>query len=90
MAGPAFFSQEWADAVRDALIAGPSAEAKSEKLQMYRDFFDFIKSLYPASWALGCRDLPPELGRALRPHLKALRDEIDTLTTAIHRHNTAG
>jgi hypothetical protein len=35
-------------------------------------------------------DLPPELGRALRPHLKALRDEIDTLTTAIHRHNTAG
>jgi hypothetical protein len=35
-------------------------------------------------------DLPPELGRALRPHLMALRDEIDTLTTAIHRHSIAG
>jgi hypothetical protein len=35
-------------------------------------------------------DLPPELGRALRPHLTALCDEIDTLTTAIHRHKIAG
>jgi hypothetical protein len=35
-------------------------------------------------------DLPPERGRVLRPHLMALRDEIDTLTTAIHRHNVAG
>ena len=29
---------------------------------MYWDFFELIKSLYPASWALGCRDLPAELG----------------------------
>src|SRR5258708_23033233 len=29
---------------------------------MYWDFFELIKSMYPASWALGCRDLPAELG----------------------------
>jgi hypothetical protein len=59
---PKFFSKEWADAVRDALIAGPSEHAREGKLQEYWDFFELIKSLYPASWALGCRDLPAELG----------------------------
>jgi hypothetical protein len=58
-----FFSQEWADAVRDALVAGPSEHAKEGKLQEYWDFYDLIKSMYPASWALGCRDLPPEIGK---------------------------
>ena len=58
-----FFSPEWADAVRAALIAGPSADAKEGKLQEYWDFYDMIKSLYPASWALGCRSLPAELGK---------------------------
>src|SRR5580692_11644062 len=53
-----FFSKEWADAVRDALTAGPSEQARAVKLQEYWDFFDFLKSVYPASWALGCRDLP--------------------------------
>ena len=62
MGEPRFFSQEWADAVRDALIAGPSEQAKAEKLQMYWDFYELVKSMYPASWALGCRDLPAELG----------------------------
>jgi hypothetical protein len=57
-----FFSKQWADAVRDALQAGPSAEVKSAKLQEYWDFFDFVRSIYPSSWALGCRDLPAELG----------------------------
>ena len=52
-----FFSKEWADAVRDALTAGPSEQARAVKLQEYWDFFDFLKSVYPASWALGCRDL---------------------------------
>jgi hypothetical protein len=55
---PRFFSKEWADAVREALTAGPSEEARAGKLQEYWDFFDLIKSVYPASWALGCRDLP--------------------------------
>ena len=53
-----FFSQEWADAVRDALAAGPSEQARAAKLQEYWDFFDWIKSFYPASWALGCRERP--------------------------------
>ncbi|MQA83915.1 MAG: hypothetical protein GEV03_04590 [Streptosporangiales bacterium] len=58
MADPKFFSKQWADAVRDALVAGPSDEARSGKVQIYWDFFERIKSKYPASWALGCRDLP--------------------------------
>ena len=62
MGEPGFFSPEWADVVREALIAGPSEQAKSEKLQMYWDFYELVKSMYPASWALGCRDLPAELG----------------------------
>lgn len=55
---PRFFGNEWADAVREALAAGPSEEARAGKLQEYWDFFELIKSAYPASWALGCRDLP--------------------------------
>jgi hypothetical protein len=62
VAEPGFFSQEWAAAVRDALTAGPSEQARTLKVQMYWDFFERIKGMYPASWALGCRDLPAELG----------------------------
>jgi hypothetical protein len=58
VAGPRFFSPEWAGAVRNALAAGPSEQARAGKLQKYWDFFDGIKAAYPASWALGCRDLP--------------------------------
>jgi hypothetical protein len=57
-----FFSKQWADAVREALQAGPAEDVKSAKLQEYWDFFDLIRSIYPSSWALGCRDLPAELG----------------------------
>ncbi len=64
MAEPRFFSKEWAEAVRDALAAGPSELARADKLQMYWDFFELIKDMYPASWALGCRDLPADLGDA--------------------------
>jgi hypothetical protein len=62
MAEPSFFSKEWADAVRDALTAGPTEQARAGKLQMYWDFFELIKARYPASWALGCCSLPGELG----------------------------
>jgi hypothetical protein len=58
MTAPEFFTKEWADAVRDALTAGPDEQARASKLQEYWDFFDFLKNMYPASWALGCRDLP--------------------------------
>jgi hypothetical protein len=62
MSEPKFFSKEWADSVRDALVAGPPEEARAGKLQEYWEFFELIKSLYTASWALGCRDLPASLG----------------------------
>ena len=52
------------DAVRDALTAGPDEQARASKLQEYWDFFDWLKSQYPASWALGCRDLPGTSGAA--------------------------
>jgi hypothetical protein len=58
-----FFSPEWAGAVRDALVAGPSEQVKEGKLQEYWDFFELVKSMLPASWALGCRSLPPDLGK---------------------------
>ena len=57
MTSPDFFSKEWADTVRDALTAGPGERLRAGKLQEYWDFFNLIKSMYPASWALGCRDL---------------------------------
>jgi hypothetical protein len=62
MTEPQFFTKEWADAVRDALVAGPSEQAKAGKLQMYWDYFEMVKGLYPGSWALGCRSLPAGLG----------------------------
>jgi hypothetical protein len=62
MTAPEFFTQGWADAVKDALTAGPDEAARASKLQEYWDFFDFLKSMYPASWALGCRDLPTGKG----------------------------
>ncbi|MGH3234878.1 MAG: hypothetical protein ACRDOH_16815 [Streptosporangiaceae bacterium] len=63
MAEPTFFSTEWADAVHEALAAGPAEQVRAGKLREYWDFFELIKSIYPASWALGRRDLPAELGR---------------------------
>ena len=52
-----FFSPSWAESVREALTAGPSEQARVGKLQEYWDFFEFLKSVNTASWALGCRDL---------------------------------
>ena len=62
MSEPAFFSPEWAALVGEALNAGPAEPVRAGKIQEYWDLFDFIKSVYPASWALGCRELPAELG----------------------------
>ena len=45
------------DEVREALTAGPSEQARAVKLQEYWDFFDLLKSVHSASWALGCREL---------------------------------
>lgn len=63
MAEPRFFSQQWADAVADALIAGPSPQVRAGKLDDYWNFYDMVKGSSRVSWALGCRDLPAELGK---------------------------
>jgi hypothetical protein len=55
---PDFFSPPWASSVAEALTAGPSEQARAGKLQEYWDFFEFLKSVNGASWALGCRELP--------------------------------
>jgi len=55
---PDFFSPSWASSVGVALTAGPSEQARAGKLQEYWDFFEFLKGVSAASWALGCRDLP--------------------------------
>ena len=62
MTTPDFFSKRWAESVRDALAAGPPAQARAGKLPEYWDFFDRVRATYQASWALGCRDLPMKLG----------------------------
>jgi len=62
MTEPGFFTQQWAGAVRDALEAGPSQQARAGKLSMYWDFFDRVRAGCASSWALGCRDLPAGTG----------------------------
>src|SRR5579884_1992797 len=64
MTAPEFFTKGWADAVKDALTAGPDESARAGKLGEYWDFFDSLKNTYPESWALGCRDLPGTSGAA--------------------------
>jgi hypothetical protein len=59
-----FFSPSWASSVGKALAAGPSEQARAGKLQEYWDFFEFLKSVHSASWALGCRDMPRLNGTA--------------------------
>ena len=58
MDAPEFFTEPWAHAVREALQAGPDAEVRSTALPEYWAFFDQVRSAYPASWAIGVRDLP--------------------------------
>ena len=62
MTAPGFFTSEWAGAVRDALTAGPSEQARAGKLEKYWDFFEKVKGKYTSSWALGCWDLPGQPG----------------------------
>jgi hypothetical protein len=64
MTAPEFFSKQWAEAVGDALTAGPSEQVRAGKLREYWDFFEMIKGGCQASWALGCRDLPAGPGGA--------------------------
>lgn len=62
MSAPTFFTPEWATAVGAALQAGPDEAARAAKLPEYWDFYDVVRDNHRASWALGVRDLPAELG----------------------------
>jgi hypothetical protein len=64
MGEPRFFTPEWADAVGQALAAGPTEQARGDKLQMYWDHFELIRGMFGGSWALGCRSLPAGLGES--------------------------
>ena len=57
-----FFSQQWADGVRDVLDAGPDEEALAKKLQEYWDFYTLVRFTYPVVIGTGCPRLPAELG----------------------------
>lgn len=62
MTAPTFFSPQWAAAVQDALQAGPDDETRAGKLPEYWAFYEYVRNNYAASWALGVRDLPADLG----------------------------
>jgi len=64
MGEPRFFTPEWADAVGQALAAGPTEQARGDKLQIYWDHFELIRGMFGGSWALGCRSLPAGLGES--------------------------
>jgi hypothetical protein len=61
-----FLSPSWVAAVRGALDAGPDDDALAGKLPEYWEFYHLVRGDYQASWALGVRDLPAELGRGER------------------------
>ena len=58
-------AREWAAAVRDALTAGPSEQARAGKLQEYWDFFELIKGMLPG--VVGARLPRPARGARRRP-----------------------
>lgn len=57
MADIEFFSQEWADAVREAINAEPDPDYKADKLELYWMWIDVAKGGLDITLALGCRDL---------------------------------
>lgn len=54
---PAFFSKEWAAAVRDAVEHGPDEELKQAKLPDYWAWIDNARTGYNSSWAIADTDL---------------------------------
>lgn len=59
VAGPRFFSAEWAARVAVVVDAGPARETRAEKLDTYWDWIDRVRAGYQGSWALSVRHLPP-------------------------------
>lgn len=57
MADIEFFSQQWADAVREAINAEPDPDYKADKLELYWMWIDVAKGGLDITLAFGCRDL---------------------------------
>ena len=51
-----FFSQEWAEAARDAYNAGPSDEARAEKIERYWEWIEDAKQHVNCKLGLAVRD----------------------------------
>jgi putative sterol carrier protein len=51
-----FLTQEWADAVKDAVNAGPAKDYKEEKLDEYWEWIDNARATFEGDLAFGVRD----------------------------------
>ena len=54
-----FLSEQWAEAVRNVLEAGPDEEALAAKLPEYWDFYNLVRYTYPSSWGGGAPVITP-------------------------------
>ncbi|MPY93753.1 MAG: hypothetical protein GEV08_12045 [Acidimicrobiia bacterium] len=84
--GPAtleLFSPEWAEAAREAMNRGPSAELRAKKIEKYWAWIDDAKPHIDAVWGLAARDLHDrpnclllhvEAGQATRAELVDLEE----------------
>jgi hypothetical protein len=59
---PDIFGPEWAQAVREAVDAGPSEELRASKLPTYWEWIDEVRAEYDATWVLSDAELPTALG----------------------------
>jgi len=85
-----FWSRDWAQAAREAVNAGPSAEAKARKIPRFWEWIDKAKEHVDCQLALAVDGLPAsrrdcllldlEQGRCVRARL-ATRDEAEATAT---------
>jgi hypothetical protein len=59
---PEVFGAEWAEAVREAVDAGPGEELRASKLPTYWEWIDEVRAEYDATWVLSVAELPGALG----------------------------
>ncbi|MER6950063.1 hypothetical protein ABT294_39205 [Nonomuraea sp. NPDC000554] len=80
-----FFSQEWAEAARRTVDAGPPQEGK---LPTYWEWIDRARAGYTATWALGIRESATYLvltwkdGRCVEGTITTRRPEADYVLAA--------
>lgn len=79
MAAPAFFSTEWADAVREAVNTKRAPEYEATKLPLYWNWVDLVGAEISSTLALAVTDGP---GNGARPRYLALDYEAGTCTVA--------